>query len=233
MKVGICNLATDAGRYLRMQERLLFSLKAVGFDGDIYAYNSEKEISPDCPLHSDVPYGFKPYAMQNAIQDGCDIVIWMDAAIYATKPIDGFINQIKNHGYVIFKSLGYSIGDYTSDTCLDYYGWDRARAFSYPMSMACLQGINVHNKKAKQWFDEYFEAAQREMPYMGDWFNGENQVSQDPRVKGHRHDQSCASIICAELGMDMTDGHTSHFAYVSLKDKLPISETVSLWSEGL
>lgn len=242
MKVGIVNFANQKGNYLKMQERLRYSLEKTGYTGELYFYNHETEISPDCPYHASdditladrvVPYGFKPYAMQKAIDDGCTIVLWMDAALYATKSIEPIINHVRDEGYILFQNLGFSIGDYTTDSCLEYFGWSRDKAFHHPMSMACLQGINVHNPMAMEWFKRYFQAAKDKIPYRGPWDNKNGDASSDPRCKGGRHDQSCASIIAADLHMEMIVGQDTYFAYVEHKSRMKIAASVCLWSEGL
>ncbi len=45
------------------------------------------------------------------------------------------------------------------------------------------------------------------------WKNDEQQVSADPRVRGHRHDQTAASIIAWQLGMDRVTAHDTYFQY--------------------
>lgn len=241
-KIGIVNFANQKGNYLKMQERLRFSLEKTGYDGNLYFYNHEKHIHQDCPYHcSDnkllydqvVPYGFKPWAMQNAIDDGCDIVVWMDAALYATKNIKPIIDNVKGEGYLLFDNIGFTIGDYTSDDCLKYFGWSREKAFQHKMIMACFIGIDTRSPKAMQFFKGYFDAAKDKSPYRGSWNNSNGDVSPDTRVKGHRHDQSVASILAADLSMDLTYGQGTHFAYVSHKGHLKIADSVCLWSEGL
>lgn len=240
-RVGIVNFANQKGNYLKMQQRLLFSLEKVGFEGELYFYNHENEIHPDCPYHASadstlqskvVPYGFKPWAMQNAIDDGCDIVIWMDAALYATKPLTDFIQHIEREGYIFFDNLGYNIGEFTSDKCLEYFGWDREKSFHYKMLMMCLFGINVHNVKAMEFFNRYFQAA-KDKAYQGPWDNVNGDASSDSRVAGARHDQSCGSIIVADMNLKITHAQSTYFAYFEHKGKMQIAQSVCLWSQGL
>lgn len=241
-KVGIVSFANQKGNYMKMMDRLEFSLNKVGFDGMLYFYNHEKEIHPDCPYHmSDdpalysevVPYGFKPWAMKNAIDDGCDIVIWADSAIYATQPLADFIQHIEREGYIFFDNIGYSVGDFTSDKCLEYFEWDREKSFRYKMLMMCLFGINVHNERAMEFFNRYFQAAKDKVPYRGSWDNVNGDVSTDSRVCGARHDQSCGSIIVADLNLTITHGQSTYFAYFEHKSKMQIAQSVCLWSQGL
>jgi hypothetical protein len=243
MKIGIVNFANQNGRYRVAQERLLKSFQSVGLEFTPYFFTYEKEISPDCPYHKSndpahyntgqvVPYAFKPYAMKRAIDDGCDIVIWADAPVYATKDVNDFIDHIISKGYLFFDNIGYSVGDYTSDKCLEIFKVSREESFNMKMIMACLMGINVHNPVSMEFFNQYFEAA-KNGSFIGGWTNDYSEVSKDLRCKGHRHDQSAASIIINKLGLDITRGQDTFFAYTAHKGHIDISDSVCIWSQGM
>ena len=53
------------------------------------------------------------------------------------------------------------------------------------------------------------------------------------RVKGHRHDQSVASIIIKQMNLKITNAQETFFAYTSHKGIVKIADTVCLWSEGI
>ncbi len=233
MKTVILNFANDRGNYLKMQSRLIDSLKKVDYVGDVITYNSEKEISEDCPTHEEVPYAFKAFAIREAINKGYENIIWMDSAVYAVKPLTYFLDYIEKYGYVFFNNLGFTIGDYTSDECLNNFGWDRSKAFDRPMIMACCFGINTNNARALRFFNDYYKAAIDGVSYLGDWTNDSGQVSEDRHVKGHRHDQSVASIVIDNLDMDILKGQSTFFAYTEHKKGMEISKSVCLNSEGI
>ena len=240
----VLNFANNVGRYIQMQNRLKQSLERVGFDGDVLTWNHEEHISGDCPYHKSedlnlhaqgrvVPYAFKAYAIKKAIDMGYETIIWMDSAVYASKDITPFINQIEKDGYIFFDNVGFSVGDYTSDKCLSKFGWSRDKAFQSKMIMACVMGINTKSKEAIAFFNQYYEAAKDGVSYPGSWHNHNGEVSDDLRVQGHRHDQSVASIIIEDMGLKITNGQETHFAYSSHTGILPISESVCLWSQGI
>ena len=99
--------------------------------------------------------------------------------------------------------------------------------------MACVMGFDVQNIVANNFLKQYTDAASDGISYMGDWTNQNLQVSYDMRVKGHRHDQSVASILAKQLGMTITNAQSTYFAYAEHKGKIPIATTVGLWSEGI
>lgn len=245
-KTVILNFANHIGRYGQMQKRLKESLTAVGYTGDIMFFNHEEEISrsPACPYHKSddpamhaegrvVPYGFKPWAMAKAIGLGYENIIWMDAAVYATKSIQPFVDHVEKNGYCFFDNIGFSIGDYTSDKCLENFEMSRAEAFDSKMIMACLMGINTKNQQAREWFQKYFDAAKDGSSYLGSWHNTNGEVSSDMRVKGHRHDQSVASIIIKQMNLKIINAQQTFFAYAQHKGVLSITDSVCMWSEGI
>lgn len=239
MKKAIVTFANNEERYIKGQKRQEQSLKAVGWDGDYFAFNSFTEIgSPD---HDDVPYAFKPYAIDKVRKMGYDVVIWMDAPVYAIKSLHRLEKTLTfsadypsfpaNGPVLLFDNLGFTIGDYTSDACLEIMGMTRNDSFQLPMIMACVMGFDFRVDYARRFFDQYLNAVTKGA-YEGDWKNDNGQVSKDPRVKGHRHDQSVASIIAAQMDIKPLHPHSTYFAYHGNPGHLPHAETVCLISHG-
>lgn len=243
-KTVIINFANNVGRYVQMQQRLLKSLEKVNYTGDVMFFNHEENIDGKCPYHKSddpklhaagrvVPYGFKAWAIKKAIEKGYENIIWMDAAVYPTKNINEFIQYIEDNGYIFFDNIGFSIGDYTSDSCLDKFNMSRGEAFDSKMIMACLMGFNINSELAMEFINKYFEAANDGVSYIGSWHNVNGEVSSDMRVKGHRHDQSVASIIIKQMRLKIMNAQDTFFAYASHKGILKIADSVCLWSEGI
>ena len=242
----ILNFANHIGRYGQMQKRLLQALQRVGYQGDTMFFNHEEEIDLRfCPYHKSedpahhaagrvVPYAFKAYAIKKAVESGkYENIIWMDAAVYPSRDFTAFIEHIEQHGYIFFDNIGFSVGDYTSDACLAKHGWTRDKAFQAKMIMACLMGISTKSQDAMRCYQQYFSAANDGVSYPGAWNNANGEVSEDMRVKGHRHDQSVASMIIHDLGLKITNAQDTFFAYAEHKGRLKIADTVCLWSEGI
>jgi hypothetical protein len=234
MSKCVVSFADGVGNYAKALMRLDQSLKQVGFDGTFKGINDYGHInSPHHKGHPKaVPYAFKALSIKKAIDEGHRYILWCDSVVYATKNIQPIFNHIKEHGYLFFDNIGYSIGDYTSDACLNLYGMTREEAFNSKMIAACVMGFDTQNPKAKEFLDKYI-AGVYNGSYHGDWHNNNLQVSNDMRVSGHRHDQSVASIIIKQLGMEITNSQDTFFAYVEHKGKLKISDSVCLWSQGI
>jgi len=231
----VVSFADGVGHYAKALMRLELSLKQVNFDGNFKGINDYGHINS--PLHKNVPdavpYAFKALSIKKAIEEGAEILLWCDSVVYATKNLTPIFNHIEKYGYIFFDNIGFSIGDYTSDACLRKFGMSREEAFNSKMLMACVMGFDIRNPKAKEFLNQYIAAASDGISYLGDWTNENCQVSQDMRVKGHRHDQSVASILVKQMNLQITRAQETFFAYASHKGILPIADSVSLWSEGI
>jgi len=226
---AIVNFSNDQERYKLGQKRQMQSLSAIGYKGSYYSYSSFTDIGS--PSHKEIPYAFKPYAIKKVRDMGYKRVIWMDAPVYAVKPIDHFLTDVHNRGALFFDNIGYSLGDYTSDKCLDLMGINRNDSFSIPMIMACLMAFDFTNQKTCAIFDEYLQRADFDH-YGGAWDNHDLSVSEDRRVKGHRHDQSVMSAILHNNGIKPLTPHKTWFAYYGNAGHLPHAQTVCLLSQG-
>jgi len=230
-KIAIVTFFDEKEKYKLAGKRQAESLQAINFPMENYFQfrNFEQINSPE---HSEIPYAFKPHAINEIRKKGFEIVIWMDSPVYCIKSIDKFIEYININGFIFFDNLGYTIGDYTSDECLNNYSMNRDESFKHQMIMACLMGFNFKNEKATKLFDKYLSATRILGCYEGDWTNESNQVSQDNRVKGHRHDQSVMSILLAKEKIKPLHPHSTFFAYFGNPGHLPHAESVCLLSQG-
>ena len=236
MKKVVVSFADETGNYRKQMGRLEKSIRHVGFDGIFRGYTSFGQIgSPHHKGPGSVPYAFKAMAIKKAIwEESPGIVLWIDSPIIATASIDPIFEYIEEHGYVFFDNVGHSLGTWTSDACLERFGISREKSFDMKMIMACVMGFRVDKySPIIDFLDAYIDAAMDGVSYMGDWFNQSGQVSVDNRVRGHRHDQSVASCLIANMGLDVICGQDSFFAYREHVGQMPISSSVCLWSQAM
>lgn len=190
----VVNVAT--GHYVVGQTRLLRALS------DPWLRWAD-QMPPGSPTHREVPYAFKAHALVEAQRQGAELVLWADSCIVPIRSMDPLWDLIERQGYW-FSRNGYPNGEWCSDAALPLLGVTREQAFQVEHVVATTFGLNLRSEIGASFLAEYFRLAQNGS-FCGPWTNENGQASADPRVKGHRHDQSAASVIAHRLGMELTN----------------------------
>jgi len=190
---------SDNARYILGQNRLLESLKNTGYTGDVFVENNEKNIH--FKSHKEINYGFKAGMINKVKNLGYRYVLWIDSSVYAGKDVSPIFDYIEKNGYFVLQyDEGVSTsGEWCCDTALVPLQITREESFEIPHAYATVFGLDL--KKHSGFFDEYLRLAEEGTAFNGDWYNRENQCSFDPRVKGHRHDQTVMSVLMWKMGM--------------------------------
>ena len=205
---GVVNVAT--GPYAPLQARLVESLRRAGWSGGLLAWT---QFPPGSPTHSDVPYGFKVYALREAQRQGFRTVLWLDAPCVATRAPDAVFDRIEAEGH-LFVTGGELLGHWASDRCLEDAGLSRDRALELPLLNGTFIGLDLSHERSRRWLDLLEESCRRGL-FRGPWLSDHcppeirarkpgrpvGFVSDDPRCWGHRHDEAVGSAIAHRLGM--------------------------------
>jgi len=193
--------------------RLEESLKRTRFQGDLLIWKDE--LPPNSPTHYESPMAFKTYCFLEAINHGYRYVLWVDAPCIALRSIHPIFTIIEQKGYVMFVDpYGQSVGQWCGDEVLEHHKISREEAFRMPEIPTSVIGLDLHSGIGRRFLDEWHEMALDRITFRGTrkpilstddhyaiaW-NKENCISSDPRVGGHRHDQTAAGIIAHRLGM--------------------------------
>lgn len=224
MKHCIVNFSTL--NYLNGQTRLVKSLKDNNYQGDIITFNHYEEVGSK--THQEVNYQFKVYAIEKVRKMGYDVVLWCDASLFAIKDVMPVIHHIIDKGYLM-EFCGFNVNQWSTDICLEQFGLTRDEAQEIPLHSSGLTGLNFNNPLANMYMDKWFKYAQEEITFNGDWKNDLKQCSQDERCLGHRHDQTTASIIAHQLGMERINPHFMQYKFNGVE----LKEETHFWAEGI
>lgn len=209
---AVISLATASRRFPEALLRLGDSLPRVGFQGEFHPW-APGRFPAASPPHAEVPFAFKPHCFAEARERGFRAVLWLDSICVAIRSLDAIFAAIDRSGYVLFRNPG-RVGEWCADATLEALGADRERAMEWPQLNAAGLGLDLEHPLAAEFLRRWLEAADRGLPFRGvperldtpeayqavKW-NESARVSADPRVKGHRHDQSVAGILAGQLGM--------------------------------
>jgi hypothetical protein len=193
------NFANHFGWYQRGQGRLRKSIVEHAPETPFVGLSSFEHI--DSPTHAEVNYAFKPLAMFQAYRQGFDGLVWLDASCWLRKAPAGILEKVNTDGHLFFYNC--SAGTWTSDVCLGHFGLTRDEAMQIPMIQACIMGLNLNYPPAVELLNRLAGKARAHPEiFHGDWSNDRGTISKDPRCRGHRHDQSVASILIHQINRE-------------------------------
>jgi hypothetical protein len=216
----VISVATD-DEYRHRLRRLEESLHRQGYAGATIFWTGG-DLPPGCPQHQDIPYAFKPFGFAEARRLGFRSALWMDASCVAIRPLAEHFGSIRRQGYLVFRNGG-NVGQWSSDLALARYAMSRDRAMAIPEVNSAALGLDFEDESAVAFLEWWLAAAREGSAFRGltrpvtspedaedvKW-NRSQTVSRDPRVLGHRHDQTVAGLLAHRLDMTLTEGIWAH-----------------------
>ena len=213
---AVISLATDTHRYPEALARLLASLDRVRFAGKVLSWGPGS-FPAGCPSHEEVPFAFKPYCFQAARARGLQLALWLDASCVVVRDLDALFGAIRERGYLLFRNQDHRVGEWASDEALAVFALGREEALQIPEIDAAALGLDLLHPLGREFFERWHAAAVDGVAFRGtreplrspqDYgdvkWNRAQRVSSDPRVRGHRHDQTVAGLLAHRLGMTPT-----------------------------
>ncbi len=234
----VVSVATDS--WIRLQDRLLRKMHDVG-EATLYWRQQLPPGSPPhreagvcaATLADSIrPYAFKAYALKAAEAAGHTSLLWCDACIVPLRSLAPLWDRIEQDGYWICRN-GWMNDTWTANSAYsdlwpeasgDKIGTAMSENGRIPHVVATAFGISLKHSIGRAFLDEYYRLASETRAFCGPWVNTNNPENADtgwgyPRgpcgpanVRGHRHDQTCASVIAWRLGM-VLDSPPTLFAY--------------------
>lgn len=196
MTCAILNVAVGE-RYLRAQDRLAATLDAYAPDTQRMFWRGKWPGKS----HHEQPYGFKLDALRAAEDAGHHKALWLDSVAWAQRPLDLVWDYLDRVPALVMAD-GWNLGQWTSDAALKEFRINRNRAMGMQLCLAGILGINFGHPNGMRFLSQW-EGLRDKGCFRGPWTNESGQASNDPRCRGHRHDQSAASWLCYEIGIPM------------------------------
>lgn len=188
--------------YNKAQLRLVRSCALIPWDGDyiIRSLDGYCDEYSGIPIllgsypststnnHAEIPYGFKPDIIQEAIEKGYTKIIWADSTIVMAKYPTKALQHASVHGVAAFHNLGHPLWAWISDNALRAQGITEDALRNIQQIMACCLVFDVGNRQGQKIFSEWYEASK-------DGQSFQNYGSDREGFKGHRHDQAVLSTL--------------------------------------
>lgn len=179
--------------YPQGQDRLRRSLEEVRYDGALHFLTT---LPVGSPPHEEVPYAFKTYAMREAAEKH-RYLLWLDASMIALHPLTPIFERVREQGYFLLHGA-YKAGEWMSDRMLAMTARSREEFMARPNLLSGCVGLDTRHAIGAEVLDRWCAAA-KNGSFIGAWTNENGQVSSDPRVRGHRHDQSALDVIVCQM----------------------------------
>lgn len=231
VKRAVITLGTDKrkdGRfYTKGRIRLKNSLER-HCKQDFFVYKSESEVN--APMHTENSHAFKVYCFEKLLAQGYNQIVWLDCSVFAIRDLEPIFQALDKFGYV-FMDSGFKVGSWTNDTALNYYNLSRDESMNVTMVDTKFFALDFTDPKSNMFYDAW-KQSMLDGIFNGNVSNINKTESQDPRCNGHRHDQSCASIILNKFDMNTLVG-LEFLEYVNEDNQLPSNKNICLFARGL
>jgi len=189
-------------RYANGIAKIAADLQRTGFSGEFLYW--DRDYPEGSPPHEQIPFAFKPWAFKAAKTKQHNLVLWMDSSIRLRRPVDPLFRILQQQGYLFIDGC-HSVGEYCSDAALAPLKITREESFQMCSCWACVMGLNFNSDTSTEFLDEWLALSLDGITFPGPKWSGINgwphTASIDIRVKGHRYDQTAASVIATRLGM--------------------------------
>lgn len=221
-KICILSCHDNTKWYAKGQQRLKNSLVHHGFNWDFLGLSAEAKTDnrnrPFWEIQNHryyMPtqtgergeshgYTLKIAAFEHAMKLGYEIIMWLDSSVYAVQNPNPFFDVIGTTGYY-FWPCGFSIGQTTSDRCLNHFGLTREAALQIPDCSSSMLGLHMGNPYAQAFYKDWKGAALAGV-FAGS--RGEIIPPKNGQKFYHRHDQSAASCSIWKNGLEITPVNT-------------------------
>jgi hypothetical protein len=197
------------GTYPQLAARLIRSFAAISPGYEVKAWINC--YPPDAPAdmtedgYDYSPYTAKPFVLAELQRAGADIGILLDASFHACRDILPLVEHIQTHGYFLCRN-GFKVGEWISDRALKAMEVERGEAWEIDEASSYCVGVDFRADRAREMMGLWRNFARSKCVFPGHHTAGKigrnpGFVSDDPRVRGHRHDQAALSIIAHWLNM--------------------------------
>jgi hypothetical protein len=210
-----CVISLGVGRksYIDCLKRLEQSLRKVGFHGDLLIWSDE--LPAGSPSQLEAPMAFKGFCFNEAKLRGYEEILWIDAPIIALRPLEPLFSLMNQHGFITFaNNHDQVLGQWCGDAVLAHHQLNREEAMAIPETPTSVIGFDLKTEIGNQFLNQWHtllidgitckgtrETIDTIEDYYAITWNKDKRVSEDPRVRGHRHDQTAAGIISHRLNL--------------------------------
>lgn len=153
-------------------------------------------------------YGFKPHAIQMAIDNSFKLVIWFDPSVLPTSNINDLFLELKETDMLVIKG-DKPINSMANDKAFNWFGLDKNDTINVNHIGGTFYGFNFNNPKTVEVFNLWKKAEE----------DGIFGTQDDFMIGNHWCDESCMALAMHKVGIEQKTSTT--LKYLNQKD-LPL-----------
>jgi hypothetical protein len=154
--------------------------------------------------HKEMPYQFKPFAIQEAREAGYKKILWMDSTCRMIKLPEPMWDIVGERGILAWDNLGHPVLPYTSDTAMKNFRHTTESLQGVKQIMACCMMFDFNVPITTTIFERWLESSLDNSFYPDE--------TNRPGFISPRHDQAAMSIILDMFKIPLQD-YGDGFAY--------------------
>lgn len=186
-KIAICTTCFGGDAYIKQQQRLIKSLSLTNPNAKLFIHTNS--YPPKSPTFEQSLYGFKVYAISEALYAGHKHIIWIDTACVVHNSLD-YLFFIDMPPVVAVRDDSKLINT-ISDKALKYYG--NPDVSNLNLVGGSLYAFDFTKDRCDQIFDDWANAE-------SDGMFGAMKEATTEQINKHRHDESIMAMCLFNNG---------------------------------
>lgn len=158
MNTAFVSVAFGDKRYIEQQQRLNHSIRQIYPDAPIYYWTDR--MPPGSKSMNESLYGFKPWAVQAALDDGYYKIMFFDPAIVLTDNLDYYDSIVKDYG-VLAAQDDNKLHRFCMDRAIEFFGWTRKDILDFHLVGGSFYYFDFSVPKCSQIFNSWKTAEER------------------------------------------------------------------------
>lgn len=189
-EIAFVSVAFGDTRYINQQIRLKASILGLYSDANLFFWTNK--FPPGSRSFSDSLYGFKPHAVNYAMQMGYSKIFFFDPAMVLVKPIDHYLTMVKDYGVIAVQDDN-KLSGFCGDRALKYYGLKRQDIATWHLVGGSFYYFDFDLPMCQNVFHEWYETEK-----LGLYGSQKEQASD--QLQGHRNDEAMMALALYTCG---------------------------------
>lgn len=195
-EIAFTSVAFGDPRYIEQQARLKHSILQIYPDAPLFFWTNE--MPPGALSMNDSLYGFKPWAVQYAWDQGYKNVMFFDPAIILMKPIDFYQEKVKEFGVCCARDDN-KLNPFVYDKALDHFGVSRKDITDWHLVGGSFYYFDFDELRCRAIFRKWIEAEDKGL------FGSQSEQASG-KLQGHRNDEAVMALALYTTGSKPMSG---------------------------